>query len=194
MCLSSCMLLVSLLYFSTPEWSNIQLHATEWCLFCTRTGAYLVKFKMNQFAQLIKGYFHIQKSHPPSLLWDRSKSEPVGVIMWEKHFPPSHFRWNWIQPTTSAGRGWDGETIGHVFPHALKKIIFFGYYPGGFEVLIRQCWLIPAVHNVCYYWMITRDKERERERARRREKGGIATLQCKHKCSKLYIFNMTQYI
>lgn len=96
-----------------------------------------------------------------------SKSVLVGIMMWEKHFPRSHFtfRWNWIRPTGSAAETQKKKKKKPSAIFSLMLFFFFGNYPGGFEVLIRQCWLIPAVHNLCYYWMITRDKRgRERER------------------------------
>ncbi len=72
---------------------------------------------------------YTETSHHPSLLWDCSKSVLVGIMMWEKHFPLSHsrFRWNWIRPTISAGTGWDGETVSHVFP--LAFFFFFWQLP-----------------------------------------------------------------
>lgn len=61
------------------------------------------------------------------------------------------------------------ETPAAMFP----SCFFFYDYPGGFEVLIRQCWLMPAVHNLSYYktitWDMVREGEGERERHRRRK-------------------------
>lgn len=61
------------------------------------------------------------------------------------------------------------------------SLSFSGHYPGGFEVLIRLCWLTPAVHNLCYYWTITREWKRERE--------------CVFELSSQYkLFKRTQYM
>lgn len=107
-------------------------------------------------------------------------------MMWEKHFPQSHFtfRWNWIRPTGSAAETQKKKKKKPSAIFSLMLFFFFGNYPGGFEVLIRQCWLIPAVHNLCYYWMITRDKrgrEREGKREKKRGRERERTSQCRHK-------------
>lgn len=84
------------------------------------------------------------------------------LVMWRRHLLLSQFRIkSWSPKSAGPLRR---ENCQPCFPF----LSFFGNYPRGFEVLIRQCWLIPAVHNLCYYWMITWDHGREEKRERAR--------------------------
>lgn len=84
------------------------------------------------------------------------------LVMWRKHLLLSQFRIkSWSPKSAGPLRRKNCQPC---FPF----LSFFGNYPRGFEVLIRQCWLIPAVHNLCYYWMITWDHGREERRERAR--------------------------
>lgn len=124
-------------------------------------------------------------SHISEVFFFQTK-EQVGITFKncasETFFPPSQDRT--VRGANPANRLQLRAETSALF--SLMLFFSFGNYPGGFEVLIRQCWLIPAVHNLCYYWMITRDKERETEW----ERGRAATLQCtyKHITINIYIF------